>query len=158
PRLVAVLERALELGVNLLDTAPSYEDGLSETIVGHVVRARPSREGVFVVDKIDRLRSAVLPQLDSSIFRMRIDWIDLAAFHGVAEPAELDRLLAKGGGFDQLDVAKREKLIRWRGISTHHPDVLARVLDSGRADVVMFPLGPYVHARYRELLARAREL
>ena len=43
PKAVAVLERALELGVNLLDTAPSYEDGLSETIVGHVVRARSSR-------------------------------------------------------------------------------------------------------------------
>src|SRR5436190_17276735 len=71
PRAVSVLERALALGVNVLDTAPSYEDGLSETIVGHVVRARQSRDSVFVVDKVDRIRSEVLPQLDSSIFRMR---------------------------------------------------------------------------------------
>jgi aryl-alcohol dehydrogenase-like predicted oxidoreductase len=155
-RCVEVLERAVALGVNLLDTAPAYEDGLGETIVGHVVRNH-RRDELFVIDKVDRLRSPAIPQLDSSIFRLRLEIIDLAVFHGVSSVAELERLLAPGGGFDQLDVARREGLIRFRGVSCHHPDVVERCLAEGRSDVLLFPVGPYVHPRYRELIARSRE-
>src|SRR5262249_23932630 len=36
------------------------------------------------------------------------------------------------------------------GISSHHPEVLRAALESGRCDVVMFPVGPFVHPRYVE--------
>ena len=52
-RCAAVLRRALDAGMNLVDTAPAYEDGFSEEVVGAALRGR--RESVFLVDKIDHL-------------------------------------------------------------------------------------------------------
>jgi 1-deoxyxylulose-5-phosphate synthase len=47
---------------------------------------------------------------------------------------------------------------RFKGISCHHPEALLRAVRSGRCDVVMFPLGPFVDARYvDEVLPLARE-
>src|SRR5512138_1511913 len=67
-RCVATLRRALDAGVNVVDTAPTYEDGYSEEIVGEALRGR--REGVFLVDKIDHLDRSVSAQLDGSLGRL----------------------------------------------------------------------------------------
>ena len=50
PTLVATLTRALDAGLNLIDTAPNYEDGYSEEIVGAALRSR-RRDGVFLIEK-----------------------------------------------------------------------------------------------------------
>src|SRR5512137_2132079 len=47
---VSTVHRALDAGLNVIDTAPGYESGYSEEIVGHALRGR--REGVFLIDKI----------------------------------------------------------------------------------------------------------
>ena len=54
---VATLTRALDAGVNVVDTAPGYEAGFSEEIVGAAVRQR--RAEVFVIDKIDEFDRSV---------------------------------------------------------------------------------------------------
>jgi len=154
-RCVAVLRRALDAGVNVLDTAPQYEDGYSEELVGEALRGR--REGVFLVDKIDHLDRPVGPQLDGSLERLGLSAVDLAAFHAVSKPEDWQRLAAPGGPMDELAEERRRGRVRFRGISSHHPDVLLAALDDGRCDVVMFPLGLYVARRYvTEVLPRAR--
>src|SRR2546423_298046 len=50
---VATLRRAIDAGLNVIDTAPGYEDGYSEQIVGEAVKAMHNR--LFVIDKIDDL-------------------------------------------------------------------------------------------------------
>src|SRR5512144_1575805 len=70
-RCVETLRRALDAGVNVVDTAPMYEDGYSEEIVGEALRGR--REGVLVIDKIDVLDEPVAPQLDASLERLGLD-------------------------------------------------------------------------------------
>ena len=50
-QLVATVRRALDAGLNLIDTAPGYEAGYSEQIVGQALKGY--RDGVFVIDKID---------------------------------------------------------------------------------------------------------
>lgn len=152
---VATLRRALDAGLNVVDTAPSYEEGLSERIVGTALAGR--REGVFLIDKIDELEAPVLPQVRASIERLGGLLPDLFVFHGVSTPAAWDRLVRPGGGFDQLAAVVAAKQTRFRGISCHHPDVLREAIQSGLCDVVMFPVGPYVDARYvDELLPLAR--
>ena len=49
---------------------------------------------------------------------------------------------------EQLGRCVREGKARFRGISSHNPDVLRAALESGLCDVVMFPVGPFVDARY----------
>ena len=59
---VATMHRAMDFGLNVIDTAPSYEDGYSEAIVGAALQGR--REGMFVIDKIDHLDQPVNPQVE----------------------------------------------------------------------------------------------
>ena len=154
---VATLRRALDAGLNLLDTAPNYEDGYSEEIVGRAVRGR--REGLFIVDKIDDLESAVGPQVDASLRRLGLDYADAFVFHNLSSMETFGRLSAPGGGFDQLADCVRAGKARFRGISSHNPEVLRAALGAGLCDVVMFPVGPYVDGRYAtETLPLARSL
>lgn len=153
---VSTLVRALDAGLNVVDTAPSYEDGLSETIVGKALSGR--REGVFLIDKIDHLTDPVAPQVDDSLSRLGGLEPDLFVFHGVSTLAAWHALALPGGPFEELQAAMSRGQARFRGISCHHPDVLREALRSGLCDVVMFPVGPFVDARYvDELLPLARE-
>jgi aryl-alcohol dehydrogenase-like predicted oxidoreductase len=156
-RCAATLRRALDAGVNLLDTAPMYEDGFSEEVVGAALRGR--REGVLVVTKIDHLDRPVGPQLDDSLARLGLPAVDLLALHSVSQPADWAKVAAPGGAMEQLREERRRGRTRLVGISSHHPDVLAAALDAGACDVLMFPVGPFVHRRYvDEILPRARSL
>jgi len=154
---VATLRRAMDAGLNLIDTAPGYEDGYSEEIVGEALRGR--REGMFVIDKIDLLAQPVAPQVEQSLGRLKLDSVDLFAFHNVSELEVWQRLAAPGGGMEQLGRCVKEGKARFRGISSHHPDVLRAALETDLCDVVMFPIGPFCDARYAEEilpLSRAR--
>jgi len=144
---VSTLRRALDAGLNVVDTAPAYESGLSERIVGAAMRGR-RRDEVFVIDKIDHLDQPVAPQLDGSLERLGLDAADLFVFHGVKHMDEWRALAMPGGGFDELAACVRAGKARFRGISSHHPDVLLAALRSGLCDAVMFPVGPFVDRRY----------
>ncbi|MCA8953995.1 MAG: aldo/keto reductase [Planctomycetes bacterium] len=154
---VATLQRALDAGVNVVDTAPGYEDGYSEQIVGRALQGR--RDGVFVIDKIDHLHEPVAPQVEGSLQRLGLDGVDLLVFHACSRLADLEALARPGGGFEQLRAEVDRGRARFVGISSHHPDVLLRALALDLCDVVMFPIGPFVDRRYEtEVLPRCREL
>ncbi|MFN6147472.1 MAG: aldo/keto reductase [Planctomycetota bacterium] len=156
---VATLGRALAAGCNLVDTAPNYEDGYSERIVGEALRRSGRRDAVFLIDKVDDLRAPVAPQVQGSLRRLDLPRVDLFAFHACSTLADLDALLAPGGGFDQLRAEIAAGRARFAGLSSHHPDVLLAALRTGACDVVMFPIGPFADPRYEAdvlPLARAR--
>jgi aryl-alcohol dehydrogenase-like predicted oxidoreductase len=102
---VATLRRALDFGLNLVDTAPSYENGYSEEVVGHALAGR--RDGVFVIDKIDHFDRPVLPQAGESLARLGLASVDAFVLHGVREPAQWDELLRPEGRFSELEAAVR---------------------------------------------------
>lgn len=155
---VATLRRALDAGLNLLDTAPNYEDGYSEEIVGRALRG-VRRDEVFVVDKVDDLEAPVGPQVDASLGRLGLGHADAFVFHNLSAEETFGRLRAPGGGFEQLAACVRAGKARFRGISSHNPRVLRAALEAGLCDVVMFPVGPFVDGRYvEEVLPLARSL
>jgi aryl-alcohol dehydrogenase-like predicted oxidoreductase len=155
-RLVALVRRALDAGINVIDTAPMYEDGYSEEIVGEALRGR--RDGVLLVDKVDDLDAPVRPQLDASLERLGHATIDLVLFHAVPDLASWSRLAAPGGAFDQLAEEVARGRARFRGVSSHHAGVLAAAVESGLCDAIMLPVGPIGDPRYTaEILPRARE-
>ena len=145
---VATIHRAIDFGLNLIDTAPGYEDGYSEAIVGAALRDR--RAGMFVIDKIDALDQPVAAQVHASLGRLGLDMVDLFVFHAVCELAQWEKLAAPGGGMEQLEQVVSTGKVRFRGISSHHPDVLKEAIKSDLCDVVMFPVGPYCDRRYVE--------
>ena len=93
----AILDRARELGINLLDTAECYGDHVSERLIGEAIEGR--RDEWFVATKFghrftgnferDQLWSAdeVLRQLDASLEALRTDHVDLYQFHSGSKAA-----------------------------------------------------------------------
>ena len=153
---VATLRRALDFGLNLVDTAPGYEDGYSEQIVGAAVKGR--RDALFIIDKIDELDAPVAPQIETSLRRLQLDYTDAFVFHGLSSLQKFEELTKPGGGFDQLDVCIRAGKTRFRGISSHNPDVLQAAIEAGLCDIALFPIGPFVDPRYiHETLPLAKQ-
>lgn len=152
---VATLRRALDFGLNLVDTAPSYEDGYSEQIVGQALSGR--RESVFLIDKIDHFDRPVAAQASASLERLQLGHVDAFVMHGVREPEQWRELTKAGGRFTELEAVVKAGQARFCGVSAHHPEVLRLAIESGRCDLVMFPLGAFVHERYvSEILPLAR--
>lgn len=151
----ATIRRAVDAGLNVIDTAPNYEDGYSERVVGHALRG--IRDGMFVISKIDELTDSVAPQVEGSLERLGMDHTDAFVFHNLSDLAVFEALSRPGGGFDQLRACIARGLTRFGGISSHSPDVLRAALDAGVCDLAMFPVGPFVDERYvDEILPLAR--
>ena len=77
-----IVERALDLGANLFDTAEMYGGGLSEEILGEAIRGR--RDEAFVATKVSPhhlLHGSVLKAARRSLRRLDIDAIDLYQIH-----------------------------------------------------------------------------
>jgi aryl-alcohol dehydrogenase-like predicted oxidoreductase len=154
---IATIHRAMDRGLNVIDTAPMYEDGYSEQIVGAALQHR--REGMFLIDKIDHFDRPVGVQADASLQRLGLDHVDLFVLHGLSSLEDWRRAAGDGGAFTRLDDLVSQGKCRFRGISSHDPKTLQAALESGRCDVVMFPVGPYVDQRYvNDVLPLARRL
>lgn len=152
----ATIRRAVDAGLNVVDTAPNYEDGYSEQVVGHALRG--IRDGMFVISKIDELTAPVVPQIEASLARLRMDHTDAFVFHNLSDLGVFRALSEPGGGLEQLDACVRRGLTRFRGISSHSPEVLLAAIEAGVCDLVMFPVGPFVDERYvTEILPLARQ-
>ncbi len=153
--LVNTLRRAIDAGLNLIDTAPGYEDGYSEEIVGEAIKG--VRDQMFVIDKIDELNQPVAPQIEASLQRLQLEFTNAFVFHNLSSLETFQKLTAPGGGFDQLSDCIKAGKTRWRGISSHNPEVLLAALNADFCDIVMFPIGPFVDECYlTEVLPLAR--
>lgn len=143
---VATLQRAISYGINVIDTAPGYEDGYSEQVVGSAIHGR--RDDLFVITKIDDFDRPVTVQLHESLTRLQCSFVDGYVFHGLSDIEMYHHLNRRGGEFDELAELKARGLVRFGGISSHHPDVLRQAILDGRCDIAMFPIGAFVDRRY----------
>ena len=143
---VATVRRAIDAGLNVIDTAPGYEDGYSEQIVAEAVKG--VRDRLFIIDKIDDLEAPVDGQIDASLQRLQLDYVDAFVFHGLSSMETYQRLGQPGGGFDQLADCIKAGKTRFRGISSHSPEVLHAAISAGLCDIALFAVGPFVNPRY----------
>jgi aryl-alcohol dehydrogenase-like predicted oxidoreductase len=143
---VATLRRGIDAGLNVVDTAPGYEEGYSEDIVAQAIKG--VRDQLFVIDKVDDLAAPVGPQIEGSLRRLQLDHTDAFVFHALSSLETFERLAAPGSGFDQLADCIRAGKTRFGGISSHNPDVLRAAIEAGLCDIAMFPVGPFVDERY----------
>jgi aryl-alcohol dehydrogenase-like predicted oxidoreductase len=133
---IAALHRALDLGLNYLDTAPSYGDGASEAIMGEVVAAR--RDECIVATKCgSHVPSEIRASCEASLRRLRTDVIDVFQFHGGwYDPPDVGAIL-DGGGLDALRQLREEGKIRFLGFTAEAPTGgLSQLIATGEFDVL----------------------
>ncbi|BAZ52654.1 hypothetical protein NIES4103_53190 [Nostoc sp. NIES-4103] len=123
---VAIIEKALELGIRYFDTAASY--GPSEDYLGKVLPTNRSK--LFLTSKTDkRDRDGAWRELERSLKRLNTEYLDLWQLHHVSFAAELDTIFSKSGAIKALEEAIQQKLVRFAGITGHHdPQVIAEGL------------------------------
>jgi len=103
---VETARRAIDAGLNLIDTAPMYEDGYSEQIVGETVRG--VRDRMFIINKIDELEKPVGPQIDASLSRMGLDHTDAFVFHAL-NSIEIFHKLLEAVSTSSTNASERER-------------------------------------------------
>ena len=117
---VAVVHRALELGVNYIDTAPRYTAGAreSERNIGHALRGH--RQRVFLATKThDRSRDGSLKLLDESLELLHTDHVDLWQLHNIQHREEIEQIFATGGALEALVQAREDGRVRYLGMTGH---------------------------------------
>ena len=133
-RVVAVLTRAFDLGVNYVDTAETYSLGKSEIAVGRAVKGR--REDVFIATKYSFVHkhqpaSEWRRHLEGSLRRLDIDSIDFYHLHNL-QWRDYRKRQAAGVPLEGFRMARDEGLIGHLCFSSHdEPGNIAHLIDSG---------------------------
>ncbi len=120
---ISIINRAIDLGVNYLDTSPVY--GPSELNYGEVLKTR--RKEVFLASKThDRTYDGAMRLLDKSLKRLQTDHLDLWQLHNVRTQDDLDFIFAKDGVIHALEKARSEGIVKHFGITGHHDPLILR--------------------------------
>jgi len=121
----ATLKRALELGVNLIDTANVYGAGRSEEVIGSVIAGR--RDDVVLATKFGGggevglgKPELVAPALEESLARLRTEYVDLYYLHRVDPTTPVEETVGAMG-----DLVSEGK-VRFLGLSEAAPDTIRR--------------------------------
>ena len=141
-----VIGRAIDSGVIYLDTAHGYGRGKSEERIGRLMPAR--RKEVLIQTKImTRDPERWWKDLELSLKRMNVDYVDTLLLHSVGDDDDLESLEVSGGPVEQLYQAREQKLARWIGVSSHTDSrTLARFLRRHRVDMVQMALNVATNA------------
>jgi len=127
---VAAIHRALDQGVNWIDTAAAYGFGHSEAVVGRALEGMAERPYVFtkcsllegpertVVHSLER--DSVLREAEASLERLGIDAIDLYQIHWPDPDSQIEE------GWSALAELKEQGLVRHIGVSNFGVDQLRR--------------------------------
>jgi len=156
----AGIEMALKAGLNHVDVSPLY--GQAEARLGSWF-GRHGNSFFLACKTAERTRNRAWEGLKRSLERLKVDHFDLYQFHMVDKKKDLDTILGPDGALEAVLEAKKQGLVRFIGITGHHPPLYNEALQRFDFDTVLFPLNR-VHAAHftewndwRQLLKTARQ-
>ena len=142
---VRAVRRALDLGINYIDTAPAYGD--SEEVVGAALGAAPppcvlsTKIGGRPQPFDPRDKEALRQSVATSLRLLKRDAVDILMIHEPDRPRQYDWFADwenfQGPVCELLDELKAEGLIRFTGLGGTTAYTLPRLIDCGRFDVVL---------------------
>ncbi|GLI26553.1 oxidoreductase [Agromyces rhizosphaerae] len=120
-----IIRAALELGLNFFDTANVYSDGTGEEFLGRALRDFGRRDELVIATKVfgamgtgpnrrGLSRKAIMQEVDASLARLGVDYIDLLQIHRYDPAVPLDELLVA------LDDLVRAGKVLYLGASSMH--------------------------------------
>ena len=158
---IKAIHRALDLGINWIDTAAIYGLGHSEEVVGRALKSSSHRPYVFTKCSMrwhaDRsiyrsLRAASLTEeVDSSLRRLGVDTIDLYQVHWPNPEEEIEE------GWEALAKLQRQGKVRWTGVSNFSVEQMKRVLKIAPITSLQPPYSMLRPAVETEILPFAQE-
>jgi len=154
PLAIRIVRSAIDRGINFLDNCWDYNEGASELRMGKALRDGYRRQA-FVMTKIDgRSRKEAARQLDESLRRLRVDYIDLVQHHEIIRFEDPHRIFDDQGANAALIEARAAGKIRYIGFTGHkdpriHLYMLEVANENGfKFDTAQMPLN-VMDAHYR---------
>ena len=132
--LETIIHRALELGINHIETARGY--GTSEMQLGNVLPTLP-RDKIIVQTKVKPFatQKEFFDDFETSMKYLRLDHVDLLSLHGINNRELLNWSLRKNGSLAAARQLQKDGRARFIGFSTHAtPDVILDAVNSGEFD------------------------
>jgi len=160
---IATIQRALDLGINFLDTADMYGLGENERLVGKAIKGR--RKEVILATKFGNVRDEqgrfvgvnghpryVQSACDASLQRLGVDVIDLYYQHRVDPQVPIEDTI---GAMSELI---RQGKVRWLGMSEAAPATIRRAAAVHPIAALQTEYSLWTRDVEREILATCREL
>jgi len=151
------IQRALEAGINFYDTANVYSAGESELVLGRAIRDFAKRDEVVIATKVwgpvwdgpngkGLSRKAILSEIDKSLKRLNMDYVDLYQIHRFDYDTPLEETL------QALDEVVRAGKVRYIGASSMHAWQFMKALGLQRANgwAQFISMQNYYNLLYRE--------
>lgn len=139
---VPIVERALDLGVNYIDTSSIYggPERWSEQYVGKVMAHR--RNEAFLATKTkERTRDGSMRMIEKSLELLQTDHVDLWQLHDVGTMYDVNEIFAKGGAMEALLDMQQQKVVRYLGITGHYrPDALIECIKRHDFDTILMAM------------------
>ena len=154
---VPIIERALDLGINYLDTSSIYggPDRWSEQYVGRVMKSR-RREAFIATKTKERTRDGSLRMIEKSLQLLNTDHVDLWQLHDVGLPEDVNAIFAKGGAMEALIKMHDQKVVRYLGVTGHYrPEALIDAVNRHPFDTILMAMNAadtHIHSFTDELL------
>lgn len=162
---VDALNKAIDLGINFIDTAAAYGGGHSEKIIGKVLKQR--KEKVYIATKIpptkwipnatSRAKDAfpknhIIKYVDQSLKNLQIDCIDLIQLHSWRENWTNDT-----DWYETLIELKKKGKIKFIGVSVHDnmEDEALGLIETGRIDTIQVVYNVLAQTPQRNLFPKA---
>ena len=128
-----VLNKALDVGINFIDTARGYRE--SEELIGNAISHR--RKEYFLATKTRARREKdIKSELETSLKLLKTDHIDLYQMHYVNTNEELDDILQSHGALNIFQKLKEKGIIGYIGITGHDASVLLKAAKTGLFDTI----------------------
>ena len=155
---ISLIHRAIDLGITYFESARAYAG--SEAYYGRALGER--RNDIFLASKShERTLDGALSHLEATLKNMNTDFLDLWMIHDVRSIKDIDLVFGPQGAIRAFESAKRNKLIKWIGISGHrNPTILSRAIDLFPFDTVLVPINaaePHYWSFIDEILPKAQE-
>lgn len=134
--LEATIRRAIEVGINHIETARGY--GTSEYQLGKILPTL-KREQIIVQTKINPSDNTkeFQQKFEQSLKNLRLDYVDLLAIHGINDPKSLQQSVRLGGCVEVLQKLQAQGKVKFIGFSTHGPtDIIVQAIATNLFDYV----------------------
>jgi aryl-alcohol dehydrogenase-like predicted oxidoreductase len=134
---IAIINRAIDLGVNYIDSAASYGRGASQQHIGLVMQNR--RKEVFLTSKThDRSYDGSMRLMENTLESMKTDHLDLWQIHNLQRKDQLDQIFAKDGAMKALEKARNEGMTSFLGVTGHYePMILVEAIKRFPFDTIL---------------------
>src|SRR6266850_63793 len=143
---IRIIRSAIDSGINFMDNSWDYHDGGSEVRMGKALK-NGYRQKAFLMTKIDgRTKASAAKQIDESLKRLQVNYVDLMQFHEIIRMEDPDRIFAEGGAMEAMLAAKQAGKVRYIGFTGHKdPTIHLRMLEPAAKhqfhfDAVQMPL------------------